>query len=55
MSNDLHFYPRDTIKSKKKIKDWDDVDKKTYNEIFRKSAAKRTKYEGLKRNIKLVK
>ena len=55
MSNDLHFYPRDAIKSKKKIKDWDDVDKKTYNEIFRKSAAKRTKYEGLKRNIKLVK
>jgi len=55
MSNDLHFYPREDIKNKKKIKDWDQVDQETYNDIFRKSAAKRTKYEGLKRNIKLVK
>ncbi len=55
MSNDLHFYPRESIKNKKKIKDWDKIDQETYNDIFRKSAAKRTKYEGLKRNIKLVK
>lgn len=36
-------------------KDWKEVTKETFNEIFRKSAVKRTKYEGLKRNIRFLK
>lgn len=35
-------------------KDWQEITKETFNEIFRKSAVKRTKYEGLKRNIKFL-
>ena len=35
-------------------KDWQDITKETFNEIFRKSAVKRTKFEGLKRNIKFL-
>lgn len=31
--------------------DWDNLTKEEFNEIFRKSAVKRTKFEGLKRNI----
>ena len=44
---------RDSIKEKKKIKDWT-IDKKEFNQIFKKSAVKRTKYDGLMRNIDLV-
>lgn len=36
-------------------KDWEEITKETFNEIFRKSAVKRTKYEGLKRNIEFLK
>ncbi|MGY5849065.1 tRNA epoxyqueuosine(34) reductase QueG [Salegentibacter sp. F14] len=32
-------------------KDWEEITKETFNEIFKKSAVKRTKYEGLRRNI----
>ncbi len=35
--------------------DWEQLDKDTFNEIFRKSAVKRTKYEGLMRNIRFLK
>ena len=35
-------------------KDWEEVTKETFNEIFRKSAVKRTKFEGLKRNIEFL-
>mgnify|MGYP001374843238 CR=1 FL=1 len=31
-----------------------DIDKDEFNSIFKKSAVKRTKHEGLKRNVKLV-
>lgn len=34
--------------------DWEEITKDVFNEIFRKSAVKRTKYEGLKRNIKFI-
>jgi len=47
------FYPRSSIKEKKKIQDWS-IDKKEFNQIFKKSAVKRTKYEGLMRNVDLV-
>ena len=36
-------------------KDWEELTKETFNEIFRKSAVKRTKFEGLKRNISFLK
>jgi len=36
-------------------KDWEELTKETFNEIFRKSAVKRTKFEGLKRNIDFLK
>ncbi len=32
-------------------KDWEQLDKATFNALFKKSAVKRTKFEGLKRNI----
>lgn len=35
-------------------KDWQEITKETFNEIFRKSAVKRTKFEGLKRNINFL-
>jgi len=31
--------------------DWQELNISTFNELFRKSAVKRTKYHGLKRNI----
>jgi len=32
-------------------KDWENLSREKFNELFRKSAVKRTKYDGLKRNI----
>lgn len=34
--------------------DWHELTEELFNELFKKSAVKRTKYEGLKRNIKFV-
>lgn len=34
--------------------DWQEITHEVFNELFRKSAVKRTKYEGLKRNIKFI-
>lgn len=34
--------------------DWEDLTEDVYRELFRKSAVKRTKFEGLKRNIRFV-
>ena len=34
--------------------DWEEITQETFNEIFRKSAVKRTKYQGLKRNINFL-
>lgn len=36
-------------------KDWEEISEDVFREVFRKSAVKRTKYEGLKRNIKFLK
>lgn len=35
-------------------KEWQEITRETFNEIFKKSAVKRTKFEGLKRNIKFL-
>lgn len=34
---------------------WEEITQETFNEIFRKSAVKRTKYSGLQRNIRFLK
>ncbi len=34
--------------------DWKEITKEVFNEIFKKSAVKRTKFEGLKRNIRFI-
>ena len=36
-------------------KEWEEITKDVFNEIFRKSAVKRTKYKGLKRNMNYIK
>jgi len=36
-------------------KDWEELTKETFDKIFKKSAVKRTKFEGLNRNIKFLK
>ena len=35
--------------------DWEEITEEVFRELFRKSAVKRTKYEGLKRNIQFLK
>lgn len=35
-------------------KQWNELSKETFNELFKKSAVKRTKFDGLKRNIKFL-
>jgi len=36
-------------------KEWEELTKETFDEIFKRSAVKRTKFEGLKRNIRFLK
>lgn len=36
-------------------KDWDEITEDVFRKVFQKSAVKRTKYDGLKRNIKFLK
>lgn len=52
--NEPLFNPHPNLLSYDK-KDWEDISKDVFNEIFRKSAVKRTKFEGLKRNINYIK
>lgn len=47
------FNPHPDLLSNTK-KDWEEITYEIFNEIFRKSAVKRTKFEGLKRNIKFL-
>ena len=37
-----------------KKSDWEEITEDVFKRIFKKSAVKRTKYAGLKRNIKFV-
>ena len=53
-TEDFHFYPREEIKKRNKIEDWE-ITKEEFSQIFKKSAVKRTKHKGLQRNISLVK
>ncbi len=36
-------------------KDWHEITEDTFKKVFQKSAVKRTKFEGLQRNIKFLK
>ncbi len=47
------FNPRPEMLSMQK-KDWEEITEEVFQKIFRKSAVKRTKYSGLKRNIAFV-
>ena len=53
-TNDESFEMRPEIKSMSKS-DWNQLDDRKYKKIFKKSAVKRTKLQGLKRNINLNK
>lgn len=48
----FNAHPELLSKSKK---EWEEITKEVFNEIFKKSAVNRTKYEGLKRNIEFLK
>ncbi|MBZ9729559.1 tRNA epoxyqueuosine(34) reductase QueG [Salegentibacter sp. JZCK2] len=52
--NEPLFNPHPELLEKDK-QGWEELTKETFNEIFRKSAVKRTKFEGLKRNIEFLK
>lgn len=47
------FLPNDKLLNMNR-QEWKDLSKEVFNEIFQKSAVKRTKYEGLKRNIEFL-
>ena len=51
--NEPEFEPHPDILNLDKP-DWETLTKEHFNEIFRKSAVKRTKFEGLKRNIEFL-
>ena len=53
-TTDKKFHIRSEIKSMDKNK-WDELSEENYKRIFKKSAVKRTKYSGIKRNIELNK
>ncbi|CAI8395550.1 MAG: Epoxyqueuosine reductase [Flavobacteriaceae bacterium] len=48
------FDPNPQVLSNSK-KDWEEVTKEVFSEIFKKSPLKRTKFEGLRRNIEFLK
>ncbi|MFN8283482.1 MAG: tRNA epoxyqueuosine(34) reductase QueG [Chitinophagales bacterium] len=47
------FEPNPTLLSMNK-KEWKEITEDIFNDLFKRSAVKRTKYEGLKRNIKFL-
>ncbi len=51
--SELDFEPKEEILNMKKS-DWLDISEEVFDRLFKGSALKRTKYEGLKRNIKFV-
>lgn len=49
----IEFAPQEKILGFTK-KDWEEITEDVFQEIFRRSAVKRTKFEGLKRNIRFL-
>lgn len=52
-TNELLFSPNQKLLNYSK-KEWTELTEEIFNELFKKSAVKRTKFEGLKRNIKFL-
>ena len=52
--NQPEFQPHEQLMKMKK-NEWEELTKEVFQEIFRKSAVKRTKYEGLRKNISFIK
>ena len=52
--NEPLFAPKEALLNFNK-KDWEEITEETFGKIFQKSAVKRTKYSGLKRNIAFLK
>lgn len=52
--NEPLFYPNQEILSFSK-KDWEEITKETFNKVFKNSPVKRTKLEGLQRNVSFLK
>lgn len=52
--NEPLFNPKPELLSNSK-KEWEEITQEVFQEIFKKSAVKRTKFEGLKRNIQFLK
>ncbi len=52
--NENSFNPNSEILNFSK-KDWEEIAEETFRKVFQKSAVKRTKFEGLKRNINFLK
>jgi epoxyqueuosine reductase len=52
--NEPLFNPHPELLSMTK-KDWEEITEDTFRKVFKKSAVKRTKYSGLKRNIEFLK
>jgi epoxyqueuosine reductase len=48
------FYPQPEVLQMTK-KDWEEITESTFNQVFKNSAVKRTKFSGLKRNILFLK
>ncbi len=54
LHNEPAFNPHPDLLKLTKF-DWEQLEKETFSEVFRKSPVKRTKFEGLKRNIEFLK
>ncbi len=52
-TSESRFSPNTKLYSLEK-RDWEELSEELYRELFRKSAVKRTKFEGLKRNVKFI-
>lgn len=52
--NEPAFQPKEELLNMSKV-EWEEITKEVFDKIFQKSAVKRTKFEGLKRNINFVK
>ncbi|HZL10373.1 MAG TPA: tRNA epoxyqueuosine(34) reductase QueG [Prolixibacteraceae bacterium] len=52
--NEPAFTPNMKLMNLKK-EEWNEMDKPLFNELFRNSAVKRTRFEGLKRNLRFLK
>ena len=52
-SKETRYAPRDGLN--RTISEWEEIDLELFRQLFRKNPVKRTKFEGFKRNIKMIK